>query len=54
MKDQNIKNNTAIHLKALPRCNMMKTCKECLNMTEIKEDDEGSSDGDQVLIFLKE
>jgi len=49
MKDQNIKNNTAIHLKALPRCNMMKTCKECLNMTEIKEDDEGSSDGDQCM-----
>ena len=33
MKGQKIANNTAIRLKALPRCNMKKGCKECLALT---------------------
>jgi len=37
MKDQKIANNTAIRLKALPRCNMKKGCKECLALTEKEE-----------------
>lgn len=39
MKDKHIANNTAIYLKALPRCNMKTTCDECLalNVTEIDE-----------------
>lgn len=33
MKGQKIANNTAIRLKALPRCNMKRNCKECLALT---------------------
>ena len=38
MKDKDIKSFTAIILKALPRCNMMKNCKECLAMSDTRED----------------
>jgi len=38
MKDKDIKSFTAIILRALPRCNMMKNCKECLAMSDTRED----------------
>ena len=40
MKDQKIANNTAIRLKALPRCNMKRSCKECLALTVTENDKE--------------
>ena len=40
MKDQRIANNTAIRLKALPRCNMKRSCKECLALTVTENDKE--------------
>jgi len=40
MKDQKIANNTAIRLKAMPRCNMKRSCKECLALTVTENDKE--------------
>lgn len=40
MKDQKIANNTAIRLKALPRCNMKRSCKDCLALTVTENDKE--------------
>jgi len=39
MKGKEIANQTAIYLKALPRCNMKKNCQECLALTV--EENEG-------------
>lgn len=37
MKGKEIANYTAIYLRALPRCNMKKSCKECLALTVREE-----------------
>ena len=35
---KDIGNETAIYLKALPRCNMMDTCEKCLQLTVPRDD----------------
>ena len=35
---KDIGNETAIYLKALPRCNMKGTCEECLQLTVPRDD----------------
>ena len=39
MKNQEIANQTAIYLQALPRCNMKTSCEECLALTVTEDDD---------------
>ena len=41
MKDHDITNSTAIYLKALPTCNLLESCEQCLGA----EDDENKSLG---------
>lgn len=39
MKNQEIANQTAIYLQALPRCNMKTSCEECIALNVTEEDD---------------
>ena len=39
MKNQEIANQTAIYLQALPRCNMKTSCEECIALNATEEDD---------------
>ena len=39
MKNQEIANQTAIYLQALPRCNMKTSCEECIALNVTEEED---------------